>query len=137
MGAQSRSIKLVLRITSSILKLLLNVVFYVLVIMLIVTVSKKGYEFTYQIYGPVSVDQEPGRDILFQINEGESSIQIARKLELYKIVKDQNAFFLKTKLEKVNIMPGTYELNSSMRYKEILSIITDYSASITVEDLEE
>jgi UPF0755 protein len=45
-------------------------------------------------------------------------------------IKNKYSFYLKAKLEKDVIMPGTYELSSDMTYEEIMSIITDYSASI-------
>jgi UPF0755 protein len=134
MAANTTSAKATLKITSFILRLLMNIIFYILVIILIVNVSKKAYEFTYQLYGPVSVEEKPGREIIFQINKGESTMDIASKLEINRAIVNKYSFYLKTKLQNLNIMPGTYVINSSMTYREILDIITDYSASIVQED---
>ena len=40
------------------------------------------------------------------------------------------SFLLKTKLKEYNIMPGTYILNTSMDYNDILDIITNPANSI-------
>jgi UPF0755 protein len=112
----------------------MNIIFYILVIILIVNVSKTAYKFTYQLYGPVSVDPAPGREVIFQVNKGESTMDIAGKLELNRVIVNKYSFYLKTKLQALAIMPGTYKINSSMTYKQILDIITDYSASIIQAD---
>jgi len=134
MATKSTAVKLTLKITSFIVRLLLNIVFYVLVVILIVNISKKAFEFTYEIYGPVTVDTAPGRDIIFQITKGESRMDIASKLEVNRAVKSKYSFFLKTKLQEYVIMPGTYVINSSMTYDEILTVITDYTKSIVKEE---
>lgn len=134
MATKSTSTKATLKITSFIIRLLMNIMFYILVVFFIVTISREAYQFTYELYGPVTVDEAPGRDILFQIKKGESSMEVASKLELYRAIGNKYSFFLKTKLKDAQIMPGTYELNSSMTYEEILDIITDYSKSIVQDE---
>lgn len=134
MATKSTSTKATLKITSFIIRLLMNIMFYILVVFFIVTISREAYQFTYELYGPVTVDEAPGRDILFQIKKGEFSMEVASKLELYRAIGNKYSFFLKTKLKDAQIMPGTYELNSSMTYEEILDIITDYSKSIVQDE---
>lgn len=134
MAAKNTSMKYALRITSAILRALLNIVFYILVIVIIISVGKKVYDFSYQLYGDVSVDESPGRDVVFQIKKGESTMDVAKKLQLNRLIVDQYSFYTKAKLEKQVIMPGVYELNSSMSYEKIFAVITDYSASIIKVD---
>lgn len=134
MATKSTSVKLTLKITSFVLRLLLTIVFYILIVILIINVSKAAYDFTYQLYGPVRAEAPPGTTIYFQIKKGESTMDIASKLELNLAIKNKMAFYVKTKLQNLNIMPGTYIINSSMTYDEILDIITDYSASIIKDD---
>lgn len=116
--------KLVLKITTFILRILLNIIFYVIVIMLITSFSKRTYEFCYQVFGQVTVSEEPGRDIEIQIKKGESTMNVASKLELNKVIVNKYSFYVKAKLKKYNIMPGTFIVNTSMTYDEIFSIIT-------------
>ncbi len=82
----------------------------------------------------MTVDEEPGRTIPIRINKGESSMDIASKLEQNRVIVDKYSFYFKVKLQNKVIMPGTYKVNSSMTYDEILDIITDYSKS-EVQDI--
>jgi UPF0755 protein len=100
-----------------------------MVVAFVIYGSRKAYNFTYQLYGPVTVDNEPGRTVPIKINKGESTMDIASKLELNRVIVDKYSFYLKVKLQNKVIMPGTYRVNSSMTYDEILDIITDYSNS--------
>lgn len=129
MASSSTSMKITLKISSFVLRLLLNIIFYILVIILVIYGSKTAFNFTYQLYGPVSVDDEPGRTIPVQINKGESTMDIASKLELNRVIVNKYSFYFKAKLQNKVIMPGTYKVNTSMTYDEILDIITDYSKS--------
>jgi UPF0755 protein len=136
MATNTAKVKLTLKITSFVLRLLMNIIFYILVVILIVNVSKMAFEFTYELYGPVTVDKEPGTEIIFQIKKGESTMDIASKLEINRAISNKYSFYLKTKLQNLSIMPGTYKISTAMTYDEILDIITDYSASIIQDDAE-
>lgn len=137
MATRSTAVKLTLKVTSFIVRSLMNIIFYILVIILIINVSKAAFAFTYQLYGPDTVDKAPGREIIFQISKGESKMDIAAKLEHNHAVKDKYSFYVKTKLQEYVIMPGTYVISSAMTYDEILDVITDYSNSIVKEEEEE
>ena len=134
MGSSSTSLRITLKISSLIFRLLLNLTFIILIVLFVVNGSKKAFNFTYQLYGPVTVDQEPGRDIPIRVNKGESSMDIAGKLELNRVIVDKYSFYFKVKLQNKVIMPGTYIINSSMTYDEILDIITDYSKSVIQDE---
>ena len=136
MAGKSTSMKTTLKITSFILRLLLNITFYVLVIVMVISVSRKVYNFAYQVYGPVTVDEAPGREKPIQIQQGEGTMDIASKLELNRLIVNKYSFYAKVQFQKAVIMPGTYMLNTSMTYDEIIEIITDYSQSI-IQEVEE
>ncbi len=130
MATKSTAMKLTLKITSFIVRLLLNIIFYILVVFLIINFSKSAYAFAYQVYGPVTLDEAPGREVVFQIKKGDSKMDIATRLETYRVIENKYPFYLKTKLTEYVIMPGTYVINSAMTYDDILAVITDYSQSI-------
>ncbi len=134
MATKSTAVKLTLKITSFIVRLLLNIIFYILVVFLIINFSKSAYAFAYQVYGPVALEEAPGREVVFQIKKGDSKMDIATKLETYRVIENKYPFFLKTKLTEYVIMPGTYVINSAMTYEEILAVITDYSQSIVKDE---
>jgi UPF0755 protein len=134
MATRSTSVKVKMKMTNFMLRTVLNFTFYVLLVVLIIYIGKLAYTTSYQLYGPVTVDKAPGRNIVFEIKQGESTMDIAGKLQQKRVILNKYSFYLKTKIESVNIMPGTYELNSSMTYDEVLEIITDYSASIVNQE---
>jgi len=124
MTSRSTNAKLGLKITSFIFRLLFNIAFYMMVIFLITKVSTEIYNFSYQIFGQVTVEEEPGRDVEIQIKKGESTMNIASKLKINKIIVNKYSFYVKAKLLNKVIMPGTYTVNTSMTYDEIFDIIT-------------
>ena len=87
------------------------------------------------------------RVVNIQILQGESVMNIATKLETNKIIKNKYSFYVRAQLNslgakngKGEIQAGTYKLNPTMTYKEILDEITNYNNSIeaseTVEEVE-
>ena len=134
MAINYTSEKLSLKIASFALRILLNVVFYAFAVFLIINVSKLTYDFTYQFYGPVAVSSAPGTEIPIEIQKGDSTMDVATKLETNLAIMNKYVFYMKAKLQDVVIMPGTYKINNSMTYDEILSSITDISNSTTKEN---
>ena len=133
--------RILLNMSVVVLTIGIAVIFYIAVAFGIKKLAGMSYDFSYQIFGNVAVEAPPGRDVKVTILKGESSMNIASKLESAKVVVDKYSFYLKLKLKEYNIMPGTYELNTSMSYDEVLDVITDYSNSIeqelTVDEVEE
>ncbi|BCK00020.1 endolytic transglycosylase MltG [Anaerocolumna chitinilytica] len=128
MAVRSTSSRVALKVISTILKILLNILFYSIVIVLLVKISGVAHDFGYQVFGKVTASEAPGHDTTIEIDKGESTMNIASKLELNGVIVNKYSFFLKAKLKKYNLMPGTYNLNTSMTYDEIFSILTVPSA---------
>ena len=122
--------QLALRLTSAFSRFTINLIFYFVVILLIVKAATFVYHFSYQVFGSVAKTEAPGTDVTIQIYPGETSMNIAAKLETSLLIVDKYSFLVKMKLKEYNIMPGTYVLNTSMDYNDILEIITDVSKSI-------
>ena len=151
---RSSGTRVLLRMSGGFLSLCLNIVIYVVLIFFLIKAVHIAYDYAYRIFGDVSVEEEPGRDVKIQILKGESTMNIATKLETNKVILDKYSFFIKVQLgnlssgsseagsskKKYDIKGGTYVLNTSMNYNEILEMITDAKNSIegevTVEDAE-
>lgn len=131
---KSTSGKLALRFTSALIRFMLNIIFYILVVAFIIKGADYIYNFSYQVFGSVAKDEKPGTDVTVRIYRGETTMNIAAKLETNLVVVNKYSFLLKTKLKEYNIMPGTYVLNTSMDYNDILEVITDASNSIEKEE---
>lgn len=124
MTSKPTTAQLVFKISSFILRTLLNVLFYTVIVIVTIRACKIAYDFSYQVFGQVAASEEPGRDVEIQIKKGESTMNIASKLDLNKVIVNKYSFYLKAKLKGHNLMPGTYILNTSMTYDEIFTIIT-------------
>lgn len=87
--------------------------------------SKYAYDFSYQVFGKVSVTtRKPINVVSIEIKEGDSTMGLAGLLEKKGIILDKYSFYTRAKLAKSNILPGKYKLNSSMSYEEIFDVIT-------------
>lgn len=135
MATKSQVSKMILGITSFVLHVLLNIVFYIIVVMLITKYSGVAYDFAYELFGNVTMaSEDEGKDVVIKIKDGESSMSVASKLELNRVIVDKYSFYLKAKLLKKNIQQGTYTVNTSMNYDEILDIITNYDNNQNKDD---
>ena len=133
MENKSQSTKAVLDIFGFLLGMILNIVFYAAVAFAIYFVSARVYEYSYQVFGDRVCEAAPGRDVQIHIDEGESTMEIANKLYMNKVVVNKYTFYLKVRLFERDIMQGTFLLNTSMTYDEVLSVITDLSNAIVEE----
>ena len=125
----SAGTKTMLNVIKAVLSIFLTIIFYMLVILAVSALCKKTYEFVYQIFGNVTVQEAPGTDVAFTIEEGDSTFEIAKRLEYSKLIVSRYSFFIRAGLltsgDGAAIKPGKYVLNTSMTYSEILAVITE------------
>ena len=125
--------KIAMDVVGFILHLLLNIIFYAVVIFAIYKVGTSAREFCYQVFGAYSMDAEPGINAEITIKDGASTMEVAAALEQYRLIPNRYSFYLKVQLMGYKILAGTYILNTSMTYDEILGQITNYANSIVQE----
>lgn len=123
----SKDTKSAIRVISIVIQLFLNILFYVVLIIAVVRISTWTYNFSYQIFGNVTVASEPGRLATIEVKEGESTRSVAQELKEKDLVVNADSFYVRAKLTtgaKKPILPGTYTLDASMTYDEILTVLT-------------
>lgn len=72
-------------------------------------------------------EEAPGQDKLFEVRDGDSMPDVARRLEEEGIITDRYAFYIRTRLmdaDKTILKAGVYTLNTSMDYAVIINQIT-------------
>lgn len=112
-----------LKTVRTMLIIILNIIFYGLVVFALYQICHSGYQFAYDTLGETMAELPPGQDKEFVVSPGDSDFQVAENLEEQGLVKGRFTFYLRIKLEKrenVTIQPGTFTLNSSMTYEEII-----------------
>ena len=126
LAASRRTERIVLNIFGAVIHIFLNIIFYLVIIYLVVKTSHYAYNFAYQVFGSVSVTKNSGYTTTTElvINKGESTMDIAKVLDAKKIIANKYSFYLRAKLTKQNILPGTYTVSSDMDYDAIFKVIT-------------
>ena len=116
---------LVISLSTDVTRLIIDVLFYILIAFLIVRVSLYAKDFCYQLFGNVTMaDYEHGEEKEIFIEAGDSTRDIAKRLEREGLIVNDLSFYVKVKINKYNIIPGTYKLRTSMNYNEILDVIS-------------
>jgi UPF0755 protein len=114
-------------------KILLNVlkiVFSVMIILIIITATirlcRTGYDYGYRFFTETAVDEAPGEDVLVQVKEGTSAMQLAEMLENKGLIRDSKLFYARLELSayRNSIEPGVYTLNTSMTPKEMMIVMS-------------
>lgn len=120
---KSSRARLAVNVLQGLMSLLLNFVFYALSILIILNLAKGAYSFAYQVFGSQVVDNAPGRSITITINENDTMKDVAKTLEQQRIIVNKTSFEVRAMLTKKEIHAGTYVVNSSQTYAEILDIL--------------
>lgn len=124
MAAGRRTGRIVLSIFGVVIHIFLNIIFYMVIVYMVIKASNYAYDFAYQVFGSVSVTQNSGYAAEVTIGKGESTMEVAKILDTKKLIKNKYSFYLRAKLTKQNILPGTYKVSSDMDYDQIFKVIT-------------
>lgn len=124
MTASRRTGRIVLNIFGVVIHIFLNIIFYMVIVYLVIKASHYAYDFAYQVFGSVSVTKNSGYTAEVTIGKGESTMEVANMLDAKKIIVNKYSFYLRAKLTKQNILPGTYKVSSDMDYDRIFKVIT-------------
>ena len=110
----------------TILIVMLNLVFYGIVLFGCVQIIHYGHDFAYDVLGDNSVQLPPGEDKTFEITDGQSEFCVAGRLFEKGLIRNKFSFYTRMKLEKRNrgaLESGSFTLNTSMTYAEIMDEI--------------
>ena len=124
MAAGRRTGRIVLSIFGVVIHIFLNIIFYMVIVYMVIKASNYAYDFAYQVFGSVSVTQNSGYTAKVTIGKGESTMEVAKILDAKKLIKNKYSFYLRARLTKQNILPGTYKVSSDMDYDQIFKVIT-------------
>ncbi len=114
---------------------LLRLAVLILVVVGIFKVGEYAYTYCYSIVSDAAAEEEPGRDVSVSVTSDMSAGQVAKLLERKGLVKSANVFKIQMKVTDYEdkIQAGNYTLNTSMKPRKILKIL---SGEETEEDEE-
>ena len=110
-----------LKAVRTMLIVLLNIVFYGLVVFGGVQLCRVGYSFACEAVGDTSKDLPPGQTKAFTISEDDGEFEVAKRLSNQDLVGNVHMQLMKR--EGTDMQKGIYTLNSSMTYEEIIRVI--------------
>lgn len=127
MKHSSKEISAALSILSGVLQATVVVIFYLLIIVGIKNGAMAVYDFSYEIFGNISVEAAPGRNMEVVVGNTNPK-KVARLLKEKGLIANEYSFLFREKLSTTKsrqIESGVYILNTSMNYEEILNILTN------------
>lgn len=120
---KSTEAKVAVSILRFLMGLILNLIFYAASFALIYYLARQAYTFAYEVFGSQVVDSAPGKSITIKVDKEDTMQDVAKTLEQQEIIINQASFVVRAVLTKKEIHPGTYTVNSSQSYAEILEIL--------------
>jgi len=115
---------------------IVKVAVLIFVVQFVVKTASQAYEFGYRIFTEEPVSAAPGINYTVSLTEETTPKQVAEALEDYGLIRDKDLFYVQYLLSayKDKLMPGNYELNTSMTAEEMLAVMAE---SWTEEEDEE
>lgn len=107
-----------------------SISFSILVMLLVlIGLFKAGnvcYAYGYRLFTEAPVDAEPGRDVVIQVTEDMSDLEVGKMLEEKGLVADGKLFFAQALIFEYSgkLHPGIYTLNTSMEIKDMLDLMS-------------
>jgi cell division protein YceG involved in septum cleavage len=115
--------KLALRIAGGILNVSTNLLFYTAVVLLTIYATRYVYNFSYQIFSNQTVEAPPGHDVVLRVTPADTKWTVAGKLEASNVVSNKYSFYIRAVLKSYKLLPGNYNVNTSMNFGEIIDAI--------------
>lgn len=115
-----------------------SVLVALLVIVGLVELGTRCYDFGYRVFTETSVDNAPGREVVVQVDASMSEADIGKMLEEKGLVRDGTLFFVQLKLSAYSgkLLPGIYTLNTSMTGKEMIVVMATEQKEPETEQVE-
>lgn len=117
------------QIIGSIVETCIKIVAAVFIVMFVYNTAIKAYDYGYRVFAEEPMTFGEGRTISIYVKSEDSVKDIGETLQEKGLIRDANLFFIQELLSEYHgmIVPGIYDLNTSMKVEEMLEIMTaDY-----------
>lgn len=117
------------QIIGSIVETFIKIVAVVFIVMFVYNTAIKAYDYGYRVFAEEPMTFGEGRTISIYVKSEDSVKDIGENLQEKGLIRDANLFYIQELLSEYHgkIVPGIYDLNTSMKVEEMLEIMTaDY-----------
>ena len=128
------------KLVGGVASVVIKVVLYAAVIMFVWRAAYLAYDYGYRIFEEAPMSTGNGRVVTVTVPENMSAKEMGTMLEQKGLIRDANLFILQYHLSeyKVDLLPGTFELSTTMTVDEMLETMTiEPQEESTEEILEE
>lgn len=122
----------------TVISIALKIVIFAALIVIFFRIGSIAYNYGHAVFEEEALDEPPGRTITVTVEDGSSSMDIARLLEEKGLVEDWKLFYLQILCSKYanNMQPGTYELSTAMKPRELMAVMSGEEVELEWEQEE-
>lgn len=123
-------------IVASVFGMALKIIVAVLIVMFVYKYAFVAYDYGYRLFGEQPITSGEGRNVTVTIPEGADAKKVGEILETKGLIRDAQLFAIQEKLSdyRNSILPGEYELNTSMTAEQMLAVMATKPEAETEED---
>ena len=114
------------QLIGSVIETIIKIAAVVFLVSFVYETAVKAYDYGYRVFAEEPVSVGEGRTISISVGAGDSVRDIGKNLEEKGLIRDANLFFVQELLSEYHgkILPGIYDLNTSMTNDEMLEIMS-------------
>ena len=114
------------QLIGSVIETIIKIAAVVFLVSFVYETAVKAYDYGYRVFAEEPVSVGEGRTISISVGAGDSVRDIGKNLEEKGLIRDVNLFFVQELLSEYHgkIIPGIYDLNTSMTNDEMLEIMS-------------
>ncbi len=114
------------QLIGSVIETIIKIAAVVFLVSFVYETAVKAYDYGYRVFAEEPVSVGDGRTISISVGASDSVRDIGKNLEEKGLIRDANLFFVQELLSEYHgkIIPGIYDLNTSMTNDEMLEIMS-------------
>ena len=114
--------KIVLPIFSAVFKIVLTIV----IVMVVYRASVLAFDYGQRVFNEPPVTSGSGRTVTIVVSQEDTAKEVGRMLENRGLIRDAQLFRIQEMVSEYHdkMIPGTYELNTSMTISEMMEIMS-------------
>ena len=123
-------------LVGAVIEAVIKVIVIAVVVMFVFRTATTAYDFGYKVFADKPVSVSGGRNITVGIAESASVKDIAQMLEEKGLIEDARLFVVQELLSAYHgeILPGIYDLSTSMTAEEMLAVMSTPAEESKEED---
>lgn len=123
-------------LVGAVIEAVIKVIVIAVVVMFVFRTATTAYDFGYKVFADKPVSVSGGRTITVGIAESASVKDIAQMLEEKGLIEDAKLFVVQELLSAYHgeILPGIYDLSTSMTAEEMLAVMSTPAEESKEED---